>query len=122
MFDKKRIIIWFVGAVAAFAISIVLYYLGPKYDDLGQFLTAFSAVVILVLLIQLLILRGISKGWEKFSIVYIALSALLVLITSNQNAPLTPIDKEIVTWLTVGGFVVISLALILYKQYRLKKG
>jgi len=31
-------------------------------------------------------------------------------------------DREIVTWWTAGGFVVISLALILYKQYRLKKG
>lgn len=122
MFGKEKIITWFVGSIVAFVASIVFYYLDPKYDDLGQFLTAFSIAIIFVLLMQLVIYREIFRGWEKFTIVYVILSALLVLITSNQNAPLTPIDKEIVTWFTAGGFVVISLALIAYKQYRLKNG
>ncbi len=120
--NKKKIIIWFVGPVVAFVISILLYYLGPRYDDLGQFLVVFSIAIIFALLVQLLIYRNIYRSWERFTIVYVALSALLVLVTSNQNASLTPIDKEVVTWWTAAAFVVISLALIVYKQYRLKKG
>ena len=121
MFGKKKVVAWFVWPIVALVASIIFYYLGPKYDDLGQFLTAFSVAIIFVLLMQLMFYKGISRGWERFTVVYVILSALLVLITSNQNAPLTPIDKEIVTWFTAGGFVVISLILIAYKQIRLKR-
>lgn len=59
--------------------------------------------------------------WGKFTFFWILLSIFSIAITPNSSAILQVVDKELITALYAGLFVIISATIIAFKFYRLRK-
>jgi len=104
-------------------LAIVLHFLelSRVVDSIAQVLLVYSLAHLLIFLVLRIVAYPIFNSWKILAFMYLPLALVLIIITPETGGFMQP-DREIVTWWTAGGFVVISLALILYKQYRLKKG
>lgn len=62
----------------------------------------------------------IFKVWWRFALIYMFL-VLVIIFIAPDTAGFLQLDRELVTWWSTGGFVVISLALIFYKNWQLRR-
>lgn len=76
---------------------------------------------IFVLFILLFLSREIFNAWKKFTIVFIPISVILIIITPVYcNAPLNMcFNKILTTRFTSIGFAILSLIIIIYKSVRI---
>ena len=65
--------------------------------------------------------ESVFKLWKKFALVYVPLSVLWIIFSPvSCNAPANMcFDKEMISWITSVGFLVITLGIIIYKKFRL---
>ena len=119
--DKIR---WLIGAaVFCFALSIGLYYLGPRFDDIGFVLEIFSPFSFVFLIILYFLPEQIFITWFKFTRIYIPIALVLAVgggATSN-GSDLFNTDAEFFTTFFSVIFVVISIILIIRAHRRLKR-
>lgn len=119
MNDKDKLIWWLVASIAMFLVSLILYFVGREFDVIGQYLTTYSVVLFVLILVQA-VMNGfrLFAIWKKLSLIYIPIMAVIVLLT-GRGTGIMPIDSEIVTWWTAGLFLIISLGIIVYKKIKL---
>lgn len=110
-------------ALAGIVFAIVLHYfeLSRVADSIAQVLLVYSVVHLLIFLVLRIVVSSIFDSWKILAFIYLPLALMLIIITPETGGFMQP-DREIMTWWTAGGFVVISLVLIVYKQIRLKRG
>jgi len=67
--------------------------------------------------------QEVFKAWSRFALVAIPLLALWIILTPVRCGAALGIclDKEIVSWISSVGFLIVSLVIIIYKSLRLKK-
>ena len=80
---------------------------------------SFAAILVLLFFIP----EKFFRAWQRFAIVYLPLSILLIILApSLSRDPLLNIDKEYVTWATSISFFIISLGIILFQAIKYKQG
>ena len=70
-----------------------------------------------------LILLAVPKtfnSWLRFAKYYLPIAAALIILSPVSDGSIFGFDKEFMTWLLSGIFLVVSLILIIYKQIRLR--
>ena len=63
----------------------------------------------------------VFSAWSNFALTWISISILLIVISPSSSAPFQIIDKEFVAIVLSLLFTVISLILIAYKSFALRK-
>ncbi|MBI4086917.1 hypothetical protein HY416_02960 [Candidatus Kaiserbacteria bacterium] len=69
-------------------------------------------------------LRWLSAGfhaWLRFAKYYILVAALLITASPSVATTIFGFDKEFMSWATAGLFLLVSLILVVYKQFRKKE-
>jgi hypothetical protein len=99
-------------------------YIWPVFYNLIRPLYIFSEVFVLVALILIFVRNTAFNSWLRFAIWFIPLSIIVIGTTptsSNSWMPLYFIGKDTVTLVMAGLFTVISLVVIVWKQFDLGK-
>lgn len=63
----------------------------------------------------------VFESWILFAKWWVLATIFLVLITPTQDQSMIPLDKEMVSFFSTGIFTLVSLALIAYKSFALRK-
>lgn len=115
---KDEVIWWLVVSIVMFLVSLILYFVGREFDAIGQYLTTYSVVMFVLILVQAIAnsLRLLA-AWKKLTLYYVPIMAVIVLLT-GRGTGIMPIDSELVTWWTAGLFLIISLGIIIYKKLK----
>ena len=88
---------------------------------LGEPLTFFTALFIPSVLLVLLFRNLIYETWKRIAIVYVPLALILVALVPVSCGGFISsfcLNKENASWLTAGGFLIITLILIIGKKLR----
>ena len=137
MINRQRLYL-FAGVLVLTAAAWILSYpdyvgICPEYGVNGQYacvdrfilitepaaalLTAISGVFIIALFIQ----RSAFRAWKLFSAAYVPVAIVLLAITPAVAPNIVSFDREQASWLLSILYIVLSLILIAYKSWRLKK-
>ena len=117
----------FILSILLFIISLLfmmpcdktLYCNGPLSDYIGYPLFWFLIWIPLTLL-ALILNEQKHKLWLKFTVVFFAVSMVLVFITPEYGHGIVSIDRELVNWFFVGLYSFISIVYFIV-QYLKKK-
>ncbi len=85
----------------------------------------FSLISLFPLLILIFVPKNVFRTWLRFAIPWVILSAILIAITPTYNGGLFPIYSfvtEDMAKLTGGIFAVVTLILIAWKSWAVRKG
>jgi hypothetical protein len=88
----------------------------------GDFLVQISIVVLLLVGVLYFLREEIFRAWIRFARWWVPLSLVLILAapTSSHSWAIGGFDREGVTWLMDGLFLIISLILIIKKSVQLR--
>jgi len=135
--DKKRLY-WFVGVLVLTAVAWVMVapdYVGlcpyygedgfysciDKYIHIGEpaslLMSALSVSFLLVLFTE----AQVFRAWKKFTLITIPIIIVLVTATPEYGGTFIDLDREIVTWGFGIAFPVVSILVVAYKSWKLKK-
>lgn len=137
MVSKKRLY-WFTGTLTLTAMAWILSYpdyvgICPPYGVDGQYACVDRLAQITepaALLLTALSLSFLSsifstpsafRAWRLLTIIYLPTAIILIALTPQSSGNIINIDREIVTWWLSIGFVIISLVLIAYKSWQLRR-
>src|SRR3989344_3970663 len=102
----------------------VIYYL-KFFTGIGGSLFAFSIASIPILFLLSISRREVFSTWWKFALVWILLSAIIVVLTPEYGAESgfgldLSLHRELVGQFMATGFFVISLLVISWKSFQLR--
>ncbi len=137
MIPKSRV--YWLGGVAILTV-LVWIFMYPDYvgicPSIGEFeetfcIARFTAIVepVSILLSGLLLsfvlaittADSVFRIWKKFSYAYMPFAVLLIFLAPNTSRNILGIDREFTSiWLSIL-YVIISLVLITYKSWRIKR-
>lgn len=124
-FINKRNTFFF--AVFCLCVAFLLNYLRGSYGIsrevyklIAEPLFNLSSALLLCSLMLFFVRDEVFGAWRKFALVWIPLSIFSIAITPNTTAILQVVDKEVISIVCAGLFVVISLILVIFKTYSLK--
>jgi len=135
--DRKRLY-WFAGVLVLTVVAWIMVapdYIGlcPSYGEDGfyscvdKYITIAepSALVLSVLfvafLFSLFVDNRVFRAWKKFTFIVIPVIVVVIGTTSEYGSTFIDFDRELATWWLSGVYLVISIFLIVYKSWRLKK-
>ena len=96
------------------------YLCSKRFDEIAQMLLIFLPTLFFSL-ITYKMRAGVFNAWRNFAIVWVPASIFLVAISPSSSAPFQIIDKEFVAIVFSLFFSFISLILIAYKSFSLRK-
>lgn len=109
------------ASIGIVLLSIVIsYYLGPKYSYVSEPLVIWGVVILPLLLLMLFLPVNIVASLKKFSLIYIPVVILLLIITPTNNIDIYGLDRELIAWFTSGLFLVTSILIIIIKSWKLR--
>ena len=141
MSSKRNLLVILVVSVVLLLVGIVTLYpdsigvcgpqdrgcIYPLAFNLGEPLT-FSMILFIPSVLLVLVFRNTVYGaWKKFALVYVPLAVLaiiLVPVTCSRMIDVFCFTKENTSWLTAGGFLLITLLLVAsqkLKETRVRK-
>ena len=90
-----------------------------RLDDIGQALLLYPTTLFILSATLLFLQEKIFHAWAKFAKWYLPIVAVIIIIFPAQAGFLSP-DRETITWLTAGVFLIASLSIIIYKSWKLR--
>lgn len=122
---KILFILSLIGVVVGFAFAIPEKFgicdeierftcIRPLTENIAQPLVLGVGAILLTSLILLFTPERVFRAWKKFAVWAIPLGAILIIITPVQCGAALGLcfDKEIVTWLVSGAYLLISMFII----------
>lgn len=95
-------------------------YITQTFTDLGTTLFAFSLSFAFTFFALLFASENVFSTWKKFTVFWVPMSILLIVISPMTSRELIGFDKELTALWTAGLFFLISLAIIGFKSWKLK--
>jgi hypothetical protein len=137
MLDKKiatvALLLGVIGIAASFLLELVLENFGICdgsflsglcfnlfYRGYMESVALFSVALIVISLILFFIDKRINRSWLIFAMIYTIVYVIAVYVTPPTSGLLQPQRDLVSLWLSIA-FVILSLILIVYKSWRLKK-
>ena len=110
----------FVGVVVSFADS---HYRSICIEYCENVMSLLLPLVTIIPLSVILLLSRdeVFRLWRKFALVWLPISIVMIAITPNATGTMQFIDKEFMALVFSFLFVTISILLIAYKSYQLRK-
>jgi hypothetical protein len=102
-------------------IIVAAIYVNKFFTPLGTFLEFFSLAFAVVFFILLFTDVYVFSYWKKFTLIFFPLATLFVILMPSISEGFVGIDKELATIFLAALFFVISLGIIIWKSFRLKK-
>jgi hypothetical protein len=99
-----------------------LVYFKQFFTTTGTAIFFLSLSLALPLSVLYFLQEKILHTWLRFAVWYLPIATVLVLMRPTTSGGLVSLDKEMVTMLTAGTFVALSLVIIGLKYLRLQKG
>lgn len=134
---KKKIKLLFFSSIFCFLILLGMIWLNIKYDifsivpilyDLSEPvlepLFFYSITLILLSSILYFLREGVFRSWLRFTKWYLSFAALAIILSLGSHGGWgvgNIFDTELVIMFSAGFFFIISLVLIVYKSYRLRR-
>ena len=136
MVSRQRVY-WFIGVLVLTALAWVAAlpdYVGlcPPYGVDGKYACVDRLIIFgwpwalllsglsLGLLLSMFTDLRVFKLWRVFTLIYFSIAIILVLLSPEVGDILEPDKETVALWLSVL-FVILSILLISYKSWRLKK-
>src|SRR3989338_3349372 len=85
-------------------------------DTVGVPVGLFSVALFVLSIILLFLQEKVFRAWVKFAKWYLPIVAVIIIIFPAQAGFLSP-DRETITWLTAGVFLIASLSIIIFKSW-----
>lgn len=131
---KKKIIWILLGSIMGFIIAVVLtspsslglcsagnkFCFDPYDEIIGQPLGILSVCLFFISMILLFLREQVFHAWSKFSVIFLPIAIVLIVIAPTINGTLIGFDKESAAlWLAII-FLIVSLLIIVLKSFRLR--
>ena len=117
-----------VSLLLAVFILILSYYLikngsyleffGIHFDEFFQALFFFPAVIVVISIILFFTKENIIKSWFRFAKYYVAISAILIVLSPSIDGSIFGFDREFTVWSLAFFFLLISLIIIARKWWK----
>lgn len=91
-----------------------------KYYDSAFSVWGGSLIIFVISVILFFVREEVFRSWKSFAYWWIPVSAFLILLAPSQSGGLISIDRELVTWWMSGLFLLLSIAIIGWKSWKLK--
>ena len=124
---KKAPATIFVASLLLLLASLGVCYGGVEFvcapnrnEDLAVFVILFSISTGLSSIPLIFTSPVVFSSWFRFAKYYLPIAALLVIVSPSIDRSILGFDREFMTWLLSGIFLVVSLILIIYKQIRVR--
>ena len=137
MLNKKKVLsVSIVGILSLILIVILQVYFDLSFGSecgaynppiagcLSALLTYVFVIFIPILIFSLITYRlkeDTFLSWQKFTVIYLFIYLFIIIIAPWQHDPFFPIEKEIMVMIFCSIYTLISLILITYKSFSLRK-
>ncbi|HEY4478786.1 MAG TPA: hypothetical protein VI981_00260 [Candidatus Paceibacterota bacterium] len=97
-----------------------------NYEIISVPILLFSLLTLVCSVVLYFMRSGVFYSWVKFTLWWVPLSVILIAITpeyggSGLDGGIPSFGREVVIWFMAGGFFVLSLLIIAWKSFRLRK-
>ena len=86
-------------------------------EGIGMPLFLFAVCIVLLSVLLRFLHESVFRSWLRFSACYLPIAALLIILAPVTDHSILAFDKEFMSEFLAGLFLIISLILIIYKQF-----
>ncbi|HEY4478834.1 MAG TPA: hypothetical protein VI981_00535 [Candidatus Paceibacterota bacterium] len=97
-----------------------------NYESTSVSVLLFSLSILLCSIVLYFLRQGVYRAWTKFMLWWIPFSVILIALTpsyggSGLDGGVPGLDREMIIWLAASAFFIISLAIIAWKSFQLRR-
>lgn len=91
-----------------------------NFNEIIQVVLIFSIPIIIVSFVLLFFQEQVFRAWSKFTIIFLPIAVILIVITPSTTGSIDPIEREPLTLFLSVIFLIISIFIIAIKSFRLR--